>query len=485
MKRLLLATWSATFVLMASAQSVELVIVPDSLEVVIAEEEMLYKEDSAVFAYYSPIPDLEFVPGDDAPLLIQDRLNCIEQSIPLHYNERIHAFINYFTVRDREYTRMVMRRRNVYFPVFEKYLRQYNLPDELKYLSIIESGLNPKAISRARAVGLWQFMYATGRHYGLHADWYTDERMDPEKSTEAACRYLSDLFRMFNDWDLALAAYNAGPGNVKKAIRRSGYKKTFWEIYPYLPRETRSYVPQFVAMIYTMNYLPEHNFIDVEHEAVIPYDTLSVNKFLHFKTFADLTGTCLEDLQVLNPSILRNAVPESAKPRTINIPLVAKEALSQNRIAILDSASRVGKAELELLARNSTGSTYGRDRIVYRVKSGDVLGSIAMRYKVRVDDIKKWNNLNSNIIRVGQNLTIWIKPPAGGSSATAVASAPRPAPITTPIPIPASKVYTVQAGDTLWGISQMFEGLTIEKIKELNNLTSSRIKAGQTLIISM
>lgn len=452
----------------------------DSLEIALAEEEMVFKEDTTSFAFYTLLSNIEFIPGDDRPAIIRDRLSCVEKSIPLHYNDRIHSFINYFTVRDREYTRMVMRRQHLYFPIFENHLQRYGLPDELKYLSIIESGLNPKAISRARAVGLWQFMYATGRHYNLRADWYIDERMDPEKSTEAACRYLRDLYGMFNDWELALAAYNAGPGNVKKAIRRSGYKKSFWEIYPFLPRETRSYVPQFVAMIYTMNYLEEHNFIQGEHEMLMPHDTLQVDKYLHLETFANLTEVCLEDLKKLNPSILRNALPDATKPYSFKIPAVAKELLEQNRLAILDSASKVGKRELDVLARNTEETTYGKDRVVYRVKSGDVLGSIAIRYKVRVEDIKKWNNLNSNTIRIGQQLTIWTKPPAEGA-VTASTAAPK---TTLPVSVPASKTYVVQTGDTLWGISKQFEGLSIEKIKALNNLSDSKIQPGQTLILA-
>lgn len=478
MRTLPILSWILITSWFAVAQSEEPVV--DSLEVALAEEEIMFKEDSLSAIYYSLVSDVEFVPGDDNPSLIQERLQCLEQTIPLHYNDRIHSFINYFTVRDREYTRMVIRRKNVYFPIFEKYLAQYGLPDELKYLSIIESGLNPKAVSRARAVGLWQFMAPTGRMYGLHADWYIDDRMDPEKSTEAACRYLLQLYNMFGDWELALASYNAGPGNVKRAIRRSGYKKTFWEIFPYLPRETRSYVPQLVAMIYTMNYLEEHNFIDGEHEAIIPHDTIQVNKFLHLETLASLTGSCLEDFQRLNPSILRNAIPDNSRTYTVRIPLFAKENLESNRLAILDSASKVGQKELEVLARNTEGSTYGRDRIIYRVKSGDVLGSIAMRYRVSVNSLKQWNNLRSNTIRVGQPLTIWIKPPASGTSVASTAT-PQPA----PAQLPASKTYTVQPGDTLWSISRKYEGLTIEKIKQLNNLSSSNIKPGQTLILSM
>lgn len=452
----------------------------DSLEVAVAEEEMLYKEDTADYIYYSAPVQFEYIPGDDNPDLIRDRLACIEGRIPLNYNDRVHAFINYFTVKDRDYTRLMMRRKNLYFPIFERTLAKYGLPDELKYLSIIESALNPRAISRATAVGLWQFMSATGRFYDLHQDWYIDERMDPEQATDAACRYLRDLYGMFHDWELALAAYNTGPGNVKRAIRRSGYKKSFWEIYNYLPRETRSYVPQFVAMIYSLNYLEEHNFIDEGEEMLMPYDTLMVSKYLHFDTFAKLTGVCLDDMQKLNPSVKHNAIPDVARSYVINVPLVAKGNLELDRLAILDSASKVGKQELELLAKNSPGSTYGRDRVVYKVRSGDVLGSIALRHHVSVSDLKKWNNLRSNTIRIGQRLNIWLRPSDASSLATTASTR-----ASAPLPVPTSKTYVVQPGDTLWDISRKFEGLTIEKIKSLNNLDGSKIHAGQKLIIGI
>lgn len=455
-------------------------VVVDSLEVAEAEEEMLYKEDTVDFVYFALPTELEYIPGDDDPALIQDRLACISERIPLVYNDRIHAFINYFTVKDREYTKMVMRRKNLYFPIFEKYLAKYNLPDELKYLSIIESGLNPRATSRVRAVGLWQFMSATGKYYGLHNDWFIDERMDPEKSTESACRYLRDLYNMFHDWELALAAYNTGPGNVKRAIRKSGYKRSFWEIYPNLPRETRSYVPQFVAITYTMNYLDEHNFYNEGEEMRVTSDTLHVKKYLHFETFANLTNACLEDLQRLNPSIQHNALPETHKPYVLHVPKASKELLSLNRYAILDSASKVGRNELLTLAKKTEGSTYGRDRIVYKVRSGDVLGSIAMRHGVSLANLKKWNNMRSNTIRVGQRLNIWLKE---SPRATVVASTKQTN--TTPTAIPDSKTYTVQPGDTLWHISRKFEGLTVDKIKSMNNLGDNKLQPGQKLIIGI
>ena len=403
-----------------------------------------------------------------------DRLSCVEKTISLDYNEKVHAFINYFTIRNREYTRMVQRRREMFFPLFEKYLAKYNLPDELKYLSIIESGLNPRAISRARAVGLWQFMSATGKYFGLKHDWYVDERMDPEKSTDAACRYMKQLYTIFGDWQLALAAYNSGPGTVRSAIRRSGYKKTFWEIYHYLPRETRSYVPQFIAIIYTLNYTSEHNLIELATEKLPEHDTLTVKQYLHLKTLANLTGTCLEDIQKLNPSIQRGALPDNGKTHVLKIPSIAKANLELNRVAILDSAGKVGRRDIELMAKKTTGSTYGRELIVYQVRSGDVLGLIAQRHGVRTEDIRSWNNLSSNMIRVGQKINLWVLP----SLQDKTSAAPSASAV---ISIGDTKTYTVQPGDTLWDISKKVPGLTIEKIKSLNNLKTNKLKPGQKL----
>lgn len=413
----------------------------------------------------------EYIPAEETPELVADRLSCLQGTIPLTYNNNVHGFINFFTIRNRDYTRLMLRRRDLYFPLFEKYLAQYNLPQELKYLSIIESGLNPRAVSRASAVGLWQFMSFTGRYFGLHNDGYIDDRMDPEKSTEAACRYLKQLHTIFGDWELALAAYNSGPGTVKRAIRRSGYKKKFWEIYRYLPRETRSYVPQYVAIIYAMSYAEEHNLADLAPEVTMPHDTVMVRTYVHLETFAKLTGTCLDDLHTLNPSLRRNAVPEREKPFALRVPLFAKLNLEGNRSGILDSASKVGKKEIEALVKNTPGNTTGREPIVYKVKYGDVLGLIAQRYRVRIDDLRKWNNLRGNMIRTGQKLTIWVIP----STRTQASLAPGE--------IPNDKTYVVQQGDTLWDISRKFKGLTVEKIKSLNNLKDNQLSPGMKLIL--
>ncbi len=413
----------------------------------------------------------EYIPAEETPELVTDRLACLEQTIPLTYTSNVHGFINYFTIRNRDYTRLMLRRKDIYFPMFERYLAKYDLPQELKYLSIIESGLNPRAVSRASAVGLWQFMSFTGRYFGLHHDGYFDERMDPEKSTEAACKYLKQLHTIFGNWELALAAYNSGPGTVKRAVRRSGYKKTFWEIYRYLPRETRSYVPQYVAIIYAMNYAEEHNLANLAREEVMPYDTLSIQQYVHLETFAALTGTCVEEIHGLNPSLRRNAIPQTEKPFVLRLPVAAKTTLDQNRAGILDSSSRVGKKEIEMLVSNTPGNTIGREPVVYKVKYGDALGLIAQRYHVRIADIRQWNNLRSNNIRTGQKLTIWVR--ATQKSQTAIAPAPKPT----------DNIYTVQEGDTLWDISRKFKGLTVDKLKALNNLKSNQLSPGMKLIL--
>jgi len=327
-------------------------------------------------------------------------------------------------------------------------------------------------------------MSFTGKYFDLQNDWYFDERMDPEKSTEAACRYLSQLYNMFHDWDLALAAYNSGPGTVRRALHRADGKRSFWEIYKFLPRETRSYVPQFVAIIYAMNYAEEHNMIETALELPIPHDTLMIKKYLHIETFAKLTGSCLEEMLQLNPSIRHNAIPETGRSYTVRLPIAAKIELEKDRFRILDSASRVGRKEFELLAKNKVGGTAGRELMVYRVKNGDVLGSIAMHHSVRVDDLRKWNSIRGNMIRTGQRLNIYVsgskKSIQGLRQPTTEAIANSAEVIVLP---GTSKTYVVQPGDTLWDISRKFQGVTVEKIKAVNKLKSNKLEVGMKLII--
>lgn len=424
---------------------------------------------------YDYIPDATYAQ-------MEERLSLIENEIPLHFNDRVKSFIDYFTVRDRPYTRTILERKDYYFNIFEPYLESYDIPDEIKYLAIVESGLKPNAVSRASAVGLWQFISSTGKIYGLNSNWYVDDRMDPFAATDAACRHLIDLYNMFEDWELALAAYNCGPGNVRKAIRRSGYKDEFWEIYRYLPRETRGYVPQFVAMIYALNYAEEHNLYPETLFDLPEFDTIMVSQYFHLETFANNADICMEDLIALNPDIKRGALPEGTTNFDVKIPIESKERVVANRTYLYDTASRVGKEHLDYLARNTPGSTYGRVKQVYRVRSGDVLGTIAQKYHVRISDIKKWNNLNSSLIRVGQRLNIWVLPAYSSETKDLYTSA-RTNGHSQPVDSGDKKIYYVQNGDSLWSISRD-KNLSIEKLKQLNNLRSNTIHAGQPLIIA-
>ncbi|MEQ9426481.1 MAG: LysM peptidoglycan-binding domain-containing protein [Cyclobacteriaceae bacterium] len=435
----------------------------------IAQEKSVEEEDSVVYDF---IPDVSYD-------TIETRLSRIEGEVALNFTEKVKAFIDYFTVRNRDYTRAALANANYYFPIFEKYLAKHGLPDELKYLSIIESGLNPRAISRAGAAGLWQFVPSTGSIYKLHQDWYIDERMDPEKATEAACLYLKELYRYFDDWELALAAYNSGPGRVRRAIRYSGYKKKFWEIYRWLPRETRSYVPQYVAMIYALNYAEEHNMFIEEPNYKIEFDTVLVSKYFHVPTFADQLNVCFDNIEKLNPHIKQGALPDDATNFALRVPIDIKPLITEQRIQLYDSASKVGRKEIEYLARNSVGSTYGRDKLIHRVRSGDVLGKIAMRYGVRVTDIRKWNGLRGNMIRVGQRLDIWVLP----SYKNRLRAQPVAKTVAKPVDLDGKKVHYVQPGDTLWDISRAYDGLTVDQIKKLNNLKGNGIKPGQPLVI--
>jgi membrane-bound lytic murein transglycosylase D len=454
----------------------------DSLSKTLELDTTLVAEDTVKDNLIQLSHHYEYVPEFEQNI-IQERLTQIEGEIPLTYNNIVNSFISYFTVTNREYTEKVAALQTKYFPMIERYLAQYDLPDELKYLAIVESGLNPKAKSPAGAVGLWQFMPLTGRlDYGLSENWYLDEKMDMEKSTDAACRYLSFLYKYFyNDWQLALAAYNTGPGNVRKAIRRSGYKKDFWEIYPYLYRETRSYVPQFIAVMYSMNYLEEHNFFIEEYEYLPEYETVSVSGFVSLSLFAEHSNICLETLNDLNPELKHGAISEQHPMYSLRVPSDQKEFVAENLKDILRLAGQ-GKEQFDRLAKNEFGSTYGRQKLTYKVQSGDVLGKIAQTYNVRIADLQLWNNLTGTVIRVGQPLNIWIADDFYDDLNKKLTALSQQS-VSSQQAALKSDEYRVQNGDTLWDISRKFEGLTVEMLKKLNNLENNSIKPGQVLKI--
>ncbi|KAB7732638.1 LysM peptidoglycan-binding domain-containing protein [Rudanella paleaurantiibacter] len=465
--------------------------------------------------------------------LLQERLPKLQKTIPLPYHKTVHGFVDHFLFRKPSYTRTMLERMPMFFPLYERLLAQYNLPDELKYLSIVESGLNPRAVSHAGAGGLWQFMPGTGRDMRLYQDDYVDERMEPVKATEAACKYLRDLYRIFGNWPLALAAYNSGPGTVKRAMRRSG-GDSFWTTYDYLPKETRAYVPQFIAFTYVINYAADHGITPEAPDYPIPFDTIHVNNYFNVVTFAKQTGIPVSDMQKLNPHITTGVLPPYTRNFMLRVPSDQFAYFERHRKAILDSASRIPNVMDHILLADTEGVQYDalkqvqdNDRfslsrlsaqqpttllasnapvlsddepapddvdevlvqkpkkITYVVKKGEGLFRVAERFGVELYDLKKWNKLTSNTVAVGQKLII-LKD-VGETQAEALADQGTPKATKTKSvaarkPIK-TRYHRVQQGDTLWNIAQRYDGLTIEQLKKVNKIRGNALKPGQKLIV--
>ena len=347
----------------------------------------------------------DFVKGE-TPLLdtatIQMRMHVLDAASPmdLSWNPIAHSRIAFYAAKRPIHLGRMLGRAPLYFPLFEEALDRHDLPLELKYLAVVESGLNPKARSHAGARGLWQFMYATARGQGLRIDSYIDERRDPVRSSEAACVFLKKLYNQYGDWYLALAAYNAGPGNVNKAIRRSGGKKNFWEIRYFLPRETRNYVPAFMAVVYLMEYHAEHNIFPAE--LFTPYtalDTVEVNTVLRFDQIAAHLNMDVESLSQLNPMFRLDIIPGPPEKWPLVLPQnLIPSFLAYQKDMILHEPERTPKI------------VFVPEPVIYRVKSGDVLGGIASSYGVSVKQLKEWNGLKGTMIRVGQKLKIHANP---------------------------------------------------------------------------
>jgi membrane-bound lytic murein transglycosylase D len=347
----------------------------------------------------------DFVKGE-TPLLdtatIQMRMHVLDAASPmdLSWNPIAHSRIAFYAAKRPIHLGRMLGRAPLYFPLFEEALDRHDLPLELKYLAVVESGLNPKARSHAGARGLWQFMYATARGQGLRIDSYIDERRDPVRSSEAACVFLKKLYNQYGDWYLALAAYNAGPGNVNKAIRRSGGKKNFWEIRYFLPRETRNYVPAFMAVVYLMEYHAEHNIFPAE--LLTPYaalDTVEVNTVLRFDQIAAHLNMDVESLSQLNPMFRLDIIPGPPEKWPLVLPQnLIPSFLAYQKDMILHEPERTPEI------------VFVPEPVIYRVKSGDVLGGIASSYGVSVKQIKEWNGLKGTMIRVGQKLKIHANP---------------------------------------------------------------------------
>ena len=464
-------------------------------------------------------PDADTLIPDFSDSVYLQRLSEIPSVVDLTYNRIVKNYINVYTRKRREQVRIMLGLSEYYFPIFEEIFDFYDVPYELIYLSIIESALNPRAVSRASAVGIWQFMYGTGKQYGLTINSLVDERRDPVAATHAAARFLVDLYRIYNDWTLALAAYNCGPGNVNKAIRRSGGRRNFWEIYYYLPRETRGYVPAFIAATYSMNYHTDHHITRAPLNMPRHTDTIMVHEPVHLQQVAGVLGISISQLRDMNPQYRQDIVPATAKRGyAIKIPIEQSAAFIDMQDSIFAYKDSLFFDKEKLVASPQRYSSSYQvdlpsdkyDKLFYSVKSGDNVGFISDWYDVRASDLRYWNNISRNLIRTGQRLVVYKSKGtsarykdldnmsfqekqrfAGRATSASVTSSSSAANNnqTTPQANSGSGsaeyiTYTVKRGDSLWEIARKYPGTTETDIARLNNITNaSQIKPGQVIRI--
>jgi membrane-bound lytic murein transglycosylase D len=423
--------------------------------------------------------------------IIRERLERLPRIIPMDYNEVVRNSINIYAERRRNLVRYMLGMADFYFPVFEQILDEYDLPLELKYLTVVESALNPTAISRVGASGLWQFMLPTGKSYGLEINSLVDERRDPVKATHAACRYFKDMYEIYGDWHLVLASYNCGPGNVNKAIRRAGGKTNFWQIYKFLPRETRSYVPLFIAANYIMNYYCDHNICPVQTSLPMATDTVMVRNALHLQQVADLLQMDIEQIRALNPQYKRDIIPGNTKePSVLKLP-------ANQAFAFVDKEDTVYTHRVEeylvnmVFDKDVAGKNSTREQIIHTAKAGENLFTIADKYGVTAREIRKWNGLGSNRVASGKRIKVYVDNGGFAFASTAKkeeTTAPPPVKNTTvkttgPLSIKGYATYTVKSGDSLYSISKRYPGISAEVLQKTNNLPNSKIRPGQVLKI--
>ena len=407
--------------------------------------------------------------------LLKKRLHDLNVRTPFHleYNPALEKVINSYLKHRKKYYPALMARAKYYFPMFERYLDQYDIPLEMKYLAIVESALRPDARSWVGATGLWQFMYGTGVQFDLKVNSYVDERQDPVKSTVAACKYLSQLYKIFGDWDLALAAYNSGPGNVSKAIKRSGGYKNYWNIRPFLPTETAGYVPAFYATMYIFEYADKHH-IYPEPPKIFHFetDTIRVKRTISFDQISEKTGINSDLLSFLNPSYKLDIIPYvKEKNYAVRLP-------RRDMIEFLEKEEEIYALanEDEAKREKPLPKYFEMDkRIRYKVRSGDYLGKIANKFGVRVSDIKRWNGLRTHHLKIGQRLSIYPKKMAIPKEVSQKKVA---------TPKGKHEVYVVKSGDSLWTISKKYPTVSIDEIKKWNNIWSAKsLKPGMKLKI--
>jgi membrane-bound lytic murein transglycosylase D len=435
--------------------------------------------------------------------IYEDRISRINSVVFLPYNKIIRNHIHVYTGKQQDKFRIILGLQNYYFPMIEDIFESYGIPAELKYMAVIESALNPNAVSRMGATGLWQFMYSTGRMYGLTVNSIIDERRDPVKATYAAARYLKDLFGIYNDWMLAIAAYNCGPGNVNKAIARSGNKKDYWGIYNRLPRETRGYIPQYVAATYAMTYYKDHNIKPIYVDMPFATDTVMINKDMHLAQISEVLNIPLGELKSLNPQYRTGMIPGKSKPMSLTLPITNLGHFIELHDTIVGYKSDVYLSNASRVVNPST-STYqtpdvkGKTKLIYIVQSGDNLGYISEWYKIGLSSLRSWNNIYGNTIREGQKLVIYVDPSTSDyySKVTEMSFAQKQAMIGKPATVNQPEIitqvgadteyiyYTVRNGDTLWDIVKKFENVTEKEILSINSIKdASKLQVGQQIKI--
>lgn len=431
-------------------------------------ESEIFDMDSVKFQ--SNVPDSVYI----------KRIEQMNSFITLPYNDIVKNHIIRYSEKMPKTMSHILGLCEYYMPIFEETFSRYDMPEELKAMAIIESALNPLAVSRVGAKGMWQFMYHTAKLYGLHIDSFVDERLDPVKAADAAARYLKDAYNIFGDWNLAIASYNCGAGNVNKAIRRSGGKRGFWDIWPYLPRETRGYGPAFVGALYTLKYYREHGIRPEAIQMPAHVDTFKINKMVHLKQVSELTGAPLEELKNLNPQYRHEIIPGNEREYILRLPYQYTNAFIEH-----EDTLHLHKADVYFNPTTIKKIKDGGDgeRIVYRVKKGDVLGKIAGKYRVSVAQIKRWNNLKSNIIRTGQRLIIYRggKAPATSSAKTGADS--KSSSKTVKSSSGDYVMYTVKKGDSFYLIAKNYPGVSDKDIMKFNSINSSKLQPGMKIKI--
>lgn len=440
----------------------------------LVNEEYLSNMDADSIKFSSNVPDSVYI----------SRIEKMNSFITLPYNDIVRNHIIRYSEKMPATMGRILGLCEYYMPIFQETLNKYDMPEELKAMAIIESALNPLAVSRAGAKGMWQFMYQTAKIYGLHIDSFVDERLDPIKSADAAARYLQDAYEIFGDWNLAIASYNCGAGNVNKAIRRSG-SRAYWDIWPFLPRETRGYVPAFVGALYTMNYYKEHGIKPEAVQMPAHVDTFQIKKMLHLKQVSELTGAPLEELKNLNPQYRHEIIPGNEKEYILRIPYRYSTSFIEHEDSLYKHKSETYFNPVTIKKIKDGGDG---ERIVYKVKNGDYLGKIATKYRVSVNQIKRWNNLKSNNIRIGQRLIIY----RGGNAPVMTSSSPQKTVSTSnPAPKPVVSasgnyvIYTIKPGDSFYSIAKNYPGISAQNIMDYNGIDSSKIRPGMKIKIPL